>query len=563
MQKKDIIYIDVEDDITAIIGKVKASKEKIIALVPPKRIGVLQSAVNLRLLARTAENANKRLVIITHNAALASLAGSADIPVAKTLQSRPELVRASDNSRDDDDVIDGGDVPIGDHARLPRKDDTDNDESDEEELPSKIANIDIDGEATPVKRGTDKDSSKKPRVKVPDFGSFRKRMAIGISAGIVLIAFLVWAIWIAPHATVVVSARTSDVEIQTPITVGEQLQSNNAEKTLPTIVQTETQKDTIEFTPTGKKEVGEKAKGTIKLYNCSVSGNATSVQAGTYVSAGGRNYVIQSTITIPAAGLGGNGTVCTPSFVDPGVSADIQVIAEEVGPEYNVTSGTSFEVAGRSDVVAIASSDIGGGTKKTVTVVSPDDVLKAREQLARDNSEEVKETLRGKFADNVIIIEESFKTTVGEQKLEPGLDEEVTGGKATITIEMVYSMSGIVESVLDNFLKTAIEEQLGNLNDKRIYDSGAKSAQFTDFELDKDKKKATLRLSATGKVGPKIEDQQIKDIVRGKRYGEIEKELKAIDGVSDVEVNLSPFWVFTVPDDDGKITIEFKLEEDD
>ena len=45
---KDIIYIDVEDDITAIIGKIKASKEKIVALVPPKRIGVLQSAVNLR-----------------------------------------------------------------------------------------------------------------------------------------------------------------------------------------------------------------------------------------------------------------------------------------------------------------------------------------------------------------------------------------------------------------------------------------------------------------------------------------------------------------------------------
>jgi len=47
---KDVIYIDVEDDITAIIGKIKASSEKIVALVPPKRVGVLQSAVNLRLL---------------------------------------------------------------------------------------------------------------------------------------------------------------------------------------------------------------------------------------------------------------------------------------------------------------------------------------------------------------------------------------------------------------------------------------------------------------------------------------------------------------------------------
>ena len=34
---KDVIYVDVDDDVTAIIGKIKNAKEKIIALVPPKR----------------------------------------------------------------------------------------------------------------------------------------------------------------------------------------------------------------------------------------------------------------------------------------------------------------------------------------------------------------------------------------------------------------------------------------------------------------------------------------------------------------------------------------------
>ena len=40
---KDVIYIDVDDDVTAIIGKIKNTNEKIVALVPPKRSGVLQS----------------------------------------------------------------------------------------------------------------------------------------------------------------------------------------------------------------------------------------------------------------------------------------------------------------------------------------------------------------------------------------------------------------------------------------------------------------------------------------------------------------------------------------
>ena len=54
--KKDVIYLDIEDDITDIVNKIKKSKERIIAIVPPKNLGSLRSAVNLRLLARSAEN---------------------------------------------------------------------------------------------------------------------------------------------------------------------------------------------------------------------------------------------------------------------------------------------------------------------------------------------------------------------------------------------------------------------------------------------------------------------------------------------------------------------------
>ena len=111
---KDVIYIDVEDDITAIIGKIKASSEKIVALVPPKRVGVLQSAVNLRLLDRMATNSHKKLVIISSNPALLGLTAAAGIPVAKNLQSKPEIAEIAALSIDDaDDIIDGAKLPVG------------------------------------------------------------------------------------------------------------------------------------------------------------------------------------------------------------------------------------------------------------------------------------------------------------------------------------------------------------------------------------------------------------------------------------------------------------------
>lgn len=78
MSSKAVIYIDTEDDITAIIDRVKAAKSDIVALVPPKRTGVLQSVVNLKLLRRAGP--------VIKNASFLSLT------IARWLDSLAELV---------------------------------------------------------------------------------------------------------------------------------------------------------------------------------------------------------------------------------------------------------------------------------------------------------------------------------------------------------------------------------------------------------------------------------------------------------------------------------------
>ena len=49
---KDTIYIEPENDITDILAKLKNSEQKVVALVPPKKAGVLRSAVNIKLIAK-------------------------------------------------------------------------------------------------------------------------------------------------------------------------------------------------------------------------------------------------------------------------------------------------------------------------------------------------------------------------------------------------------------------------------------------------------------------------------------------------------------------------------
>ena len=87
---KDVIYIEPEDDITDIILKIENSKEKIVAIVPPKKAGVFRSVVNIKLIEKTGATAEKTIVLVTVDPSIIKLAASAKIPVAKNLQSAPD-----------------------------------------------------------------------------------------------------------------------------------------------------------------------------------------------------------------------------------------------------------------------------------------------------------------------------------------------------------------------------------------------------------------------------------------------------------------------------------------
>ncbi len=542
MQQKDIIYIDVEDDITAIIGKVKSANNKIVALVPPKRTGVLQSAVNLRLLARAADGADKRLVLITQNAALGSLAASADIPVAKNLQSRPELAKAPDADDEDEDVIDGDQLPVGDHDRLSKDSD-----SDDKVPASSISGLNIDGEPTSLKP---KDEEKKPKLKkgisVPDFGSFRKKLAFGVGGGVLLLVLLFWAIWIAPHATIVVSAKTTGQSLSNPVTLGPDLVTNNEKTTIKSIKQQEKVSQSVEFDATGSKDVGDKATGTVTFSTNQITLLGSTIPTGTHLTAsGGRVFVTTQSVTFTLSNYNG---------------ATTGIAASESGPDYNGAVGS---VSGApSGVSASITGATSGGTTKVVKIVSQEDVEKAKEQLAEQNKGDVIKKLKAKFDKNDILIESSFNPSGDEPKSDPAIGAESASGKAKLTNDITYTMVAIAKGEMNDYLDASFEKMLTNSDQQRIYDNGISSVNFEDFKAgDGVKVKTdTVNLTTTAQVGPKINDNDIKEQVKGKRSGEIIGDIKAIDGVSDVEVKLSPFWVGGVPGDVKKISVEFKLK---
>lgn len=530
--QKDVLYIDVDDDITAIIGKVKAAKHKIVAIVPPKRTGVLQSAVNLRLLARSAEQGEKKLVLITNNSALSALAAAASIPIAKNLQSRPELAEIPALEVDDgDDVIDGANLPIGELEKT----------ADTPKAPS-VTPVASAKPLTPVAA-----SKTKSKAKVPNFDTFRKK-AVLIACGVVLlIIFLIWALIYAPRATVLVTARTTNAAVSDKVTLGENLTTVFAASTIKSDAKEIKQEYSAQFDATGKKDVGEKAKGTVKLSK--LTQDDYGVPAGTAITYSGYTYYTDTAIVIPKS------VPCFPTYCAQ--SATVGVTAKASGVQYN---GASGEAGAPSSINASFVGSTTGGTDKTITIVTASDVDAAKEKAkASAKSEELKKQLIAQFGKDYVVIDSSFTVNYDALHATPAADGEATSGKAMLTGVVAYRLSAVSKGQLKTYLDARLNKEIDGKANRHVYDSGSKTVSFTNIGAAEKGYAATL--STNGKIGPKINESEVKKAVKGKRYGEVQAQLEAIDGVDNVDIKFSPFWVSSVPNDEKKIQIEFKINE--
>ena len=543
---KDVIYIDVDDDITAIIGKIKESKEKIVALVPPKHVGVLQSAVNLRLLDRMAKTAKKNLVLVTNNQALIALAASARIPVARNLQSKPEIADIPALAVDDgDDIIDGSELPVGEHARAteltsnrPTRDDA-------------VKALEIEEQptepATAVATTALAKKAKKNGPKIPNFNTFRKRLFFLILAGILLVAALVWAFVFAPAATVIITADTTPEQVSGTVKLGGTAATDFKSGVISSESQQSQSNATVQFTATGQKDNGQAAKGTVTFSTNAISALGTTIPAGTILkSGGGQTFTTDQPVTI-----------ATTHDAQQGVSVGITATAS--GTQYNGASGTVSGAPGDIMAKIPNSGTTTGGTSEVVTVVSDTDIQTALAQITGQSTDAAKKALEAQFKNGEVVIDSSFTATQGAPVSSPASGAQVgTDSKATLTVPMTYTVYAFPKTALDSYLTANLTSQLTSSKNQRIYDNGDSKVGFSNFTK-ADDGTMTVNLTTTGLIGPQIDETTVKNSIKGMVTGTVQNTLQSIDGIQNVDVKYSYFWVNKVPNNINKITIEFKL----
>lgn len=555
---KDVIYIDIEDDITGIIGKVKAAGSKIVALVPPKRAGVLQSAVNLKLLQRAADANDKRVVLITSDHSLTALAAGVRMPVAKNLQSRPEVPEIEPPISDDEEIINGAELPVGEMAAamgtgaaasakadktLADKVDDDVDLRDAPKAKDLAAGAAAGAVKKPAMPLSKKVSSK---LKIPDFATFRNKFFLFGGVGAALVIFLIWALVFAPHASVTISAQTIAVNVDRTLSLDPKAASSDTGKlALKPSVQTLKKSVATTFTATGQKDVGNKASGTATLSN-GYDSSGISIPQGTVLVAGnGKKFTTNNTVTVPGATVSG-GSIKSGT-------AKVGITATESGDSYNMAA-QSYEVQGYPSLGANSDATTGGTTQMT-TIVTQEDVDKAKGQLAQPDTSGAKNELKKQFQGDYIVIEESFTSDQGQPNVEPAVGQPAQ--QAKVAVETTYTYVGVTREDVKKVAGDVVNAALEGKENQQMYSLGDNSVAFQVFQKSENGT-YSARLIATGFIGPKIDTDKLAEQITGKRFGEIQTLVNQIPGVQKVDIQLSPFWVNTAPSPD-KIDISFSV----
>jgi hypothetical protein len=556
---KDTIYIDIDDEITGIIDKVRGSDGKVVALVLPKRAAVFQSIVNMKLLKRAADQNKKHLVLITSEAGLLPLAGAAGVHVAKTLTSKPMIPLAPGAIDDGDETIDeeNGELvdtpldkkkPVGELAAAPAaSDEVETLVLDDEDLPPE----DTPKAAGPKTFDPPKSKAKKnKKLSVPNFERFRLLLILGVLLLIMLIGGFVFANASMAKAEINVKtdATTVDVAVDLNLSTAAKTVSED-NNTLPAKLETQQKTFTQQVPTTGQKNNGNKASGTVRLTNCSKQDGEITIPAGSNITSGGNTFITQEEVTVNESNFSGGGTRCTSS-----PSASVDILAQSPGTSYNNAAG--FTVGSPYNGIT-GTGSTSGGTDEIVKIVNQNDINSAKSKITATNDDSMKEALKSALQKNqYYAIEETY--AAGAPSSATSANVGAVADTVTVTETITYTMFGAREDDIDALLEENIKTQI-DTEKQSILDNGLGKAVFNVGTISATDAQINLATKAT--AGPDISEDTIKELAAGKKAGEVKDELKSNPDVVDVTIKVSPFWKSSIPKDVNKITV--KIAEPD
>lgn len=273
---------------------------------------------------------------------------------------------------------------------------------------------------------------------------------------------------------------------------------------------------------TGTKTVGEKAKGEVTIYR---SGSEVTLSAGTEI--GGPNslkFTLDSDITLASGSAG------TPGKTNAKVTAD------GIGAQYNLASGTTFDVGNysSSDIEAKNESSFSGGSSNDISAVSEEDQDSLLEELQEELEEQAKGELSGGIESSTILVEDSLVTTVSAKSFSDKVGDEATNLKLEMTIDaqMLTVENDSLMSLAESVLASKVPDGFVLRKEQLEIDFNIKGGEEDVFEFE---------VSVKVNLLPQVDVDLVAEKIAGKYPKLVEEFLpREVPGFVRAEITLKP-----------------------
>lgn len=395
----------------------------------------------------------------------------------------------------------------------------------------------VSPQPTKKKTGPKSEAKKKNRqgwpMKIFNWFKQHKLFVIGgFVAGLVTLAVVgYW--WLAANTQAYLDLKlvTQPVSREASLTLDVKLDQSDPEKLILAASKlTETVTETASKESTGAKLVGEKAKGTVTLYNKTEA--SKTFEAGTNLSKGNLNFTLDEMVEVASASVE---TTASGENKEYG-QVETAITATEIGAEANLEAEAELQIENYDlgTYAAIVKEKLSGGSSREVRVVSADD----QEELLADLTEKLLTTAAEKMKTQLepaerLVFTEQYQVAAEEYSAAVGDEVNTFDLKLELIVEaLLYQQEDLIplaQEVLAADVPTGytlIESEPQILSDpvKDATQSGT----------------VQLKVNLSAEAQPELDLNQLKADLAGKKLFEAERLLIAKEEIEAVEIKLQP-----------------------
>jgi hypothetical protein len=384
----------------------------------------------------------------------------------------------------------------------------------------------------------------KKRISIPV-----KIILTAIAILLILLFALGYLIIYYPSAQVNINLKKDTVGITKTLTFDPDINNVDTDNLiLPVTIKEATVSGENTVQTSGKKKVGDPAKGIITIYNKSLT--ARVFKKGQIIQSGSLSFSLDEEVKVASA----SESIGSITFG----KSNANVTATVIGAAANLSAGAEFNFKDISASVAIARNESAftGGTSRDVVVVSRTDYDAIIEKVKTELTQSANNELTAQIGAQNRLIEQTVKTEIISKSFSKEIDEESESVSGKITLRI----SGL------SYTDSDIRQLFSGLLLPNVPQGYELAPEIMSITLEKTKSNKDGTVTADVKVEtaakPKIDLEELTATIAGKSQAEAVSLLKGRPGIASVTVKSNnPIFRGALPRSLKKIRISFEANQ--